>query len=473
MLRPVKFAVPAVSVNRPVKVVAAVLLLSVMFPVPLMVVVLVTPNVLEVLTNRVPADTARAPATDTAPVVLRVSPPVPLTVSAPRKATPAVPLIVVPPAPLNVNAPVPVIEILFEDHEMAVVAVITLAVAEANVAFGTLKVPAVYTMPALKMQLAVLNAERFSVPAVRVTAPVKVVVVVLLLSVNEPLIVVVPVTENVPVVLTNIVAVAFDNLRLPVRDEFPLLNVNEEVAVFNVTLAAASGPPDTVTPAPAPIVNVPVPTNPPVPVKFIATVGVKVPVALAVGHVNVDPAAFVNPPLNIKLAAVVTAVELNVPLFVSKEVKVVTPEFVIVKPLLALTVKAVANVMLLVPAIVNVPVVTVTAPAKLVNAALAVILCVALIVTAPVPVLLNVPLLEIPPENIYGELKVVENVPEPLMVTNPVNVFVPVVLPSVSVPPVETSVVPPTERFRVRGSKVPSTRRLTPAPKVQVAVSPL
>ncbi len=103
----------------------------------------VTSKVLVVLIVRVPDVTERFPVTDTAPVVLNTSPPVPLTVIAPRKATAAVPLMVVPPIPLKVNAPAPVIEILFEDQIIAVVAVTVLAVGDAKVILGTLKVPAV------------------------------------------------------------------------------------------------------------------------------------------------------------------------------------------------------------------------------------------------------------------------------------------------------------------------------------------
>ena len=143
MLKVERLSVPAVRVTAPVKVEVVVLSLSVKLPVPLIVVVPVTANVLVVPTVRVPEETAKAPATDRAPVVVNAKPPDPLTVRAPKNATAAEPLIVVPPTPLNVKAPEPVIEILLDDQVMAVVAVIVLAVAVAKVTFGTLKVPAV------------------------------------------------------------------------------------------------------------------------------------------------------------------------------------------------------------------------------------------------------------------------------------------------------------------------------------------
>ena len=186
--------------------------------------------------------------------------------------------------------------------------------------------------------------------------------------------VVAPVTVKLPVVDTVKVPSVINNTALIV--ELPLLNVKAEVPTLKVTFVATNGPPETVTPAPAPIVNVPAGFDkPPAPVKFMATVGVIVPVPnVAVGQVKVDPAALVNPPLKTRLAVVVTEVDVNVPLLVTKPVNVVIPVFVTVKPCPALTPNAPANAIFVDPAIVRVPAVTVTAPANAVKAALAVTL---------------------------------------------------------------------------------------------------
>lgn len=307
----------------------------------------------------------------------------------------------------------------------------------------------------MKIQLAVLSADKFSVPAVSVTAPVKVEVEVLSLSVKVPLMVVVPVTEKDPEVLTSIVAPAFDNVSAPLNEEFPLLRVSEEVAVFNVRAAAVKGPPDTVTPLPAPIVRVPVPVKPAVPLKFIAAPGVSVPVTVAVGQTKVAPVTLLNPPLKTRLAAVVIALELNVPpLLVTKPVNVFTPEFDMVKPLPLLIVNVPPNVTLFDPRILKVPAVIVTPPAKAVKAVFTVMFWVALKVTAPVPDLLKVPEFVIPPEKMNAELLTVEKVPE--LVSKPVKVLVPVLFPSEKVPPEDIRVVPPIVILRVSGSRVPS-----------------
>lgn len=149
-------------------------------------------------------------------------------------------------------------------------------------------------------------------------------------------------------------------------EEFPLDKFNIEVAVFKSTLTAVKGPPETDTPKPAPIVNVPVPTKPPAAVKFIAVVGVKVPVAVAVGTVKV-PEVWVKPPLNTILELVVTFVVTKEPVLVIKPLKVVAA-------VLSLSVKT--------PAFVKAPVTTRVPVELTVNCEPAVVLSVPLIVFA-------------------------------------------------------------------------------------------
>lgn len=119
-----------------------VLLLSLSIKVPVIPVVVPTENeFVEFKVNVL--ETVKTVATEIVPLVPIVNGPE--TVNEEGKARSPVPLMVVPPAPVNVIPPVPVITRFSADHEMAVVAVIVLAVAEFGpmVRFGTLNVPAV------------------------------------------------------------------------------------------------------------------------------------------------------------------------------------------------------------------------------------------------------------------------------------------------------------------------------------------
>ena len=145
-----------------------------------------------------------------------------------------------------------------------------------------------------------LNAERLSVPLVNVTRPVNVEVVVLSLSVNDPLMVVVPVTANVLVVLTVTTPLAFTVRFVP-----------------NATAA---------TP-----VKLMVPSSTTLPLVVIAAgnlmdcVPVIVPVIRTASTLKAAPELFVNPPSMRTLVPVVTELVLNVPAFVIKLVNVFTP----------------------------------------------------------------------------------------------------------------------------------------------------
>lgn len=191
----------------------------------------------------------------------------------PETVTPA-------PAPM-LNVPVPV----KPPAPVKFMAVVGVKVPVA-VAVGTVKVPEVWVNPPLKTNLEAVVRLLVIKEPVLVTSPPKELVAVLLLSVKIPALVKAPVTSNAPVVLTvnwELAAV----LRVPLIVGLPAERVRIEVAVFRSTLAAANVPTETVTPSPAPIVNVPVPISPPVPTKFMAVVGVRVPEAVAVGTVNV------------------------------------------------------------------------------------------------------------------------------------------------------------------------------------------
>ncbi len=276
-----RLIVPEVNVTKPVNVVVPVFSLSVKLPGVVIPVVV---------------------ATDTVPVVLNVKGPV--TVSAAGNIRLFDPLMVVPPAPVKVIAPAPVI-LTPPVKSVKTTEVITVAFA-LMVAAGTLKVPAVWVIPPLKIALPILNAERSIVPEVSVTKPVKVVVPVFSLSVKLPGVVipVVVATDTVPVVL---------NVTGPVT-----VNAAGKIRLFVPAMV--------VPPAPVKVI-LPVPVILAPPVKFVATVDVitlfPVVPKVAVGTLNV-PAVWVIPPLKIALPI------LNAERSIVPEVSVTKPVNVVV-----------------------------------------------------------------------------------------------------------------------------------------------
>ncbi len=203
-----------------------------------------------------------------------------------------------------------------------------------QVAVGHVNVPEVCVKPVVNTSLVlVVMAVVVKVP-VLVTRPVKVVVPAPSASVIIPALVVGPVTVKFPVVLMFSCELA-TVVKVPLTVDGPLTwpaaapRFNIEVAVLKLRLAADKGtlapPLESVTPKPAPMVKVVVLRKPPVPVKVIAAVGVKVPSQVAVGQVNV-PEACVKPAVNTIFVFVVTLVVVKVPpLLVTKPVKVVIP----------------------------------------------------------------------------------------------------------------------------------------------------
>ena len=180
----VEIHAPFVFVTKPVKVVIPVLLLSVKLP----------PNVL-------------FPPTAKLPVVLTVSEEeLPSTRSLGIEIL-ALPENVSPPAPTTVNVPAPV-NITPPEKSIALVTSISLKTGLVDiVAVGTLNMPDVCVSPPLNIRLAVLRAEKSTVPVLE-KPPLKVVALVLSVSVKVPDTLVdtptltVPVLENVSTPLT-------------------------------------------------------------------------------------------------------------------------------------------------------------------------------------------------------------------------------------------------------------------------------